>query len=283
MARKCGLCREAGHDRRKCPNKERAAEMQMMAAADYESKCVRDEANKRSNMMARDGTLKYEAAKDFVDSRSHEQPEFTAADDAKKRSIWGYNSGYCAFTGRKVSGVGDHMIGMREGIKRGFNGFGVNDQWGKIPCVSAFNSGKGCWKKLLLKGETRWITYDEFTDEELVLMQETETKKFDYYQQWQEWKKYAHSRGAKLFHADILDRDEMHARILEFYMLQADRDLKETYSMDQAQILINLPRWQDKCAKLRERVRQPAVTAALLTRIAALKAEVAALKAATSK
>jgi hypothetical protein len=238
----------------------------------------------RSNVMARDGTMKYEAAKDFVDSRSHEQPEFTATDEAAKCRIWKMKpGGYCAFTGRKVSGVGDHMIGMREGIKRGFNEFGVNDRWGKIPCVSGYNSGILCWKKLVLKGETRWITYDEFTEEQLVLMQETQPKKFDYYQCWQEWKKYVFSRGAKLSHPDILNRDETHARILEFYMLQADLDLKETYSMDQEQILINLPKWQDKCAKLREQAQQPAITAALLTRIAALEAENAELKAVVSK
>ena len=37
MARKCGLCREAGHDRRKCPNKERGAEIELMDAEELRS------------------------------------------------------------------------------------------------------------------------------------------------------------------------------------------------------------------------------------------------------
>jgi len=61
MPRKCGLCREAGHDKRKCPNKAREqakkaaksalrATRNAMKAADWQSKLLRNEYKKKMKL-----------------------------------------------------------------------------------------------------------------------------------------------------------------------------------------------------------------------------------------
>jgi len=148
----------------------------------------------RSAFMARDGTLKYEVAKMAVDCWSKTQPEFTPEDAAMKQKIWNYRAGHCAFSGVSVTGVGDHMIGMREGFSSRviprFPHFGTNDRWNKIPCASGYNSGSNCWKKLILNGDPRWITYSEFTTEELTILKETQPDKWRYNNCWLTLKKY---------------------------------------------------------------------------------------------
>ena len=195
----------------------------------------------RSAVMARDGTLKYEAAKDCVDSWSKQQPEFTKEDQAMKQKIWGYENGHCAFSGVPCKGVGDHMIGMREGFKVGFHHFGVNDQWGKIPCAPYYNSGNKCWKKVVINGEMRWLTYEDFTPEELAEIKETSPNKFQYYNCWLEWCAYVASRGAKLYYPDMRPRDEMHACIVETHLMRMDVELKKIYSLSNEQISNELP------------------------------------------
>ena len=66
MARKCGLCREAGHDRRKCPNKERGAEIELMDAEERASKRLRREYNNKmkapkagTKVKGRDGSTRH--------------------------------------------------------------------------------------------------------------------------------------------------------------------------------------------------------------------------------
>ena len=233
----------------------------------------------RSAVMARDGTLKYEAAKDCVDSWAKGQPGFTEEDKAMKQKIWGYEDDRCAFSGVRVKGVGDHMIGMREGFKVGFDHFGANDQWGKIPCASGYNSGNKCWKKVLINGETRWLTYEDFTPEELAIMKETSPDKWQYYNRWLEWRAYAESRGSKLSYANMRNRDETHACIVETHLLRMDAELKETYPLTDEQISAELPARKAKLAALKADYAKDAKIAALKEVSATKDAVIAVLRA----
>jgi hypothetical protein len=236
----------------------------------------------RSAFMARDGTLKYEVAKMAVDYWSKTQPKFTPKDAVMKQKIWNYRAGHCAFSDAPVTGVGDHMIGMREGFSSRvvprFPHFGTNDQWNKIPCAPGYNSGSKCWKKLLLNGELRWITYSEFTPEELTIMKETLPDKWRHYNCWLTWKKYSESRGAKLSYPDMSNRDKVHALILESGMIPIDVRLKESFEMTEDEINAQLPKLEGEVAAKREWAKKSPSIRALTTALANAHARIAVLE-----
>jgi len=185
---------------------------------------------KLAAVLGRVSTMKYAAAKDFVDYLSKtKQPEFTAADRAMKEQIWGFTGNTSAFSDACCKGVGDHMWGMRESFKRGLHHFGANDQWNLINCTSSENSGPKCWKKVVLDGKTRSIVYDEFTAAELIKMKEVSPEKWRNYNCWTKWLEYAKSRGACVRWCNMLNKDELHAIIVTKHLLAMDAELKSYY------------------------------------------------------
>jgi len=186
---------------------------------------------KLSAVLSRVSTMKYAAAKDFVDYLSKtKQPEFTLADKTMKEKIWGFTGNKSAFSDACCKGVGDHMWGMRESFKRGLAHFGANDPWNLINCTSSENSGQQCWKKVQLDGKTKSIVYDEFTTAELIKMKEKSPDKWRNYNCWTEWKAYAKSRGASVCWRDMHVKDEQHAIIVIKHLLAMDAELKSFYA-----------------------------------------------------
>jgi len=66
MARKCGICRDPGHDRRKCPNHKRGAEIELMDAEERAAKRLRREYNNKmkapkagTKVKGRDGSTRH--------------------------------------------------------------------------------------------------------------------------------------------------------------------------------------------------------------------------------
>ena len=181
-------------------------------------------------VLGRVSTMKYAAAKDYVDYLSKtKQPAFTTADREMKEKIWGFTGNTSAFSDASCNGVGDHMWGMRESFRRGLFHFGANDQWNLINCTSSENSGAQCWKKVTIDGQKKSIVYDTFTEGELTKMQEDMPNKWRNYNCWMRWKAYAKSRGASICWRDMNAKDELHAVIVTKHLLAMDAELKSYY------------------------------------------------------
>lgn len=225
--RRCTLCRQEGHDRRKCPYTPEEARSHKNA---YEPPPkVRGGG---SRVMNRRSTTSAAAMADSITYKEKNgvNVEYTKEDEIKKREIWGYTPGKSAIDNTQKKQAMDHICGWREGLKR-YDVAGSASQWNQIPCTNDENSGPNHWKKI--PGSDKNLVYDfyNFTKEEIDNFDEKTKKK---YHKLKNWLDYCNQRGAVIFHygekEDDDKRDDVicstHEFILKYTYALRDNDIE---------------------------------------------------------
>ena len=163
------------------------------------SKCKK----KSSRIQSRLSTMCYESIRDYVAYHLEPtQPEFTLEDKVMKERIFGFKGKTSFLSEETCKGIGDHIFGVREGLKVGKNWVGSESQWNRILVTHQQNVS---YKTIKINGIKKNLAYDDFTQKEIDSFHPFKKKIFIAFKKWNE---YVKSRGAHMYWENMRETDD---------------------------------------------------------------------------